>query len=70
MICPTGRVKYFFKKDWTLESALIGLAKFDFSRQRDAPDVDDGVDGAEKASFFRGLWRGIANTSIHVVLRP
>jgi hypothetical protein len=32
MICPTGRAKYFSPRDWTLESALIWLAKFDFWR--------------------------------------
>jgi hypothetical protein len=32
MICPTGREKYFFTDGWTLESALIGFAKFDLWR--------------------------------------
>jgi hypothetical protein len=32
MICPTGRVKYFCAKDWTLKSALIALAKLNFTR--------------------------------------
>jgi hypothetical protein len=36
MICPTGKVKYFFNQDWTVESALIGLEKFDFWRKTPA----------------------------------
>jgi hypothetical protein len=30
MICPTGRAKYFYAKEWTVESALISRVKFDF----------------------------------------
>jgi hypothetical protein len=30
MICPTGRAKYFSIEEWTVESALIGLAKIVF----------------------------------------
>jgi hypothetical protein len=33
MICPTGRAKYFCAEGWTVESALIPLVKFVFSRQ-------------------------------------
>jgi hypothetical protein len=32
MICPTGRAKYFYADGWTVESALIGLTKFDLWR--------------------------------------
>src|SRR5580658_7798877 len=37
MICPTGRAKYFLPKDWTLESALKWLTKFDFWRRCGGP---------------------------------
>jgi hypothetical protein len=30
MICPTGRAEYFCAGEWTVESALIGLVKFDY----------------------------------------
>jgi len=33
MICPTGRAKYFCAEDWTVDSALIELSKFDFWRR-------------------------------------
>ena len=32
MICPTSRTKYFCRREWTVESALFGFAKFDFWR--------------------------------------
>jgi hypothetical protein len=32
MICPTGRAKNFCADGWTVESALIGIAKFDLWR--------------------------------------
>jgi hypothetical protein len=32
MICPTGKVKYFYPWDWTVDSALIGFMKLDFWR--------------------------------------
>ena len=32
MICPTGGAKYFCAEDWTVDSALIELVKFDFWR--------------------------------------
>ena len=35
MICPTGRAKYFCARDWTVDSALMGLEKFDFGRNED-----------------------------------
>jgi hypothetical protein len=34
MICPTLKAKYFSPKEWTVESALMLLAKFDFWRNR------------------------------------
>jgi hypothetical protein len=33
MICPTGRAEYFCAEEWTVESALMLLAKFGFSRE-------------------------------------
>ena len=36
MICPAGAAKYFCGEEWTVESALIGFAKFDFSRNAKA----------------------------------
>jgi hypothetical protein len=33
MICPTGRAKYFYQEEWTVESALIGLVKLDYWRK-------------------------------------
>jgi hypothetical protein len=33
MICPTGRAKYFWQGEWTVESALIAQVKFDFWRK-------------------------------------
>jgi len=32
MICPTGGAKYFCAQDWTVDSVLIALWKFDFWR--------------------------------------
>jgi hypothetical protein len=37
MICPTGEMKYFCRGEWTVESALILLAKLDFWRNRLRP---------------------------------
>jgi hypothetical protein len=34
MICPTGETEYFFGREWTVESALIWFAEFDFWRRR------------------------------------
>ncbi len=33
VICPMTKAKYFFEKDWTGESPLTGLMKFDFWRK-------------------------------------
>jgi hypothetical protein len=30
MICPMGRAEYFDAEGWTVESALIALAKFNY----------------------------------------
>jgi hypothetical protein len=43
MICPTGKVEYFFNQDWTGKIRLKGFSKFDFTRQLSKLDVSPDV---------------------------
>ena len=62
VICPTTKAKYFFEKDWTGESPLTGLMKFDFWREWIFAQIDaidfESRDPVCSLPLVEERWRG------------
>jgi hypothetical protein len=54
MICPTGRAKYFYTEEWTVESALMSREKVDFWRN-EKPGVRPGSSPFGQCSVVSAL---------------